>query len=68
MQLAEERRLIDQVIDGPARKHPNVATETVAATVRQAHNVFYRLRDFVPLLVERGADQTLSTQIARPAV
>ncbi|MFE3289993.1 three-helix bundle dimerization domain-containing protein [Rhodococcus sp. NPDC059234] len=58
----DEQRHIEFVIERLARKHPEVPTPTVRAIVAAAHAHFAgrRVRDFVPLLVERKAEAELS--------
>lgn len=58
----EERRLIAQVADRLARRYATVPVETVVAVVSDTHARFdgRRIRDFVPLLVERAAKEKLS--------
>jgi len=56
-----EEALIDEVQHRLARKYDQVPPDDVAAVVRRARARFEgcRVRDFVPLLVERRAGQEL---------
>ncbi len=62
-QQVEEREL-DRIIEGLQRAFPNVKPRVVRHAVRQAHQGFASspIRDFVPLLVERAARETLIGQ------
>lgn len=64
----EEGQLIEQVIERLARKHPHIPRRDVSAVVLSAHNHFRgrKIRDFVPLLVERHAHEQL-TSMTEPA-
>lgn len=66
MESGEERRLIEQVIERLASRHSHVALETVIAAVSDAHAYFdgSRIRDFVPLFVERKAGKKLSELVS----
>jgi hypothetical protein len=57
-----EAALIDQVRERLVRKFSHVPKEQISATVAQAHARFEhsRVRDFVPLLVERRARVVLA--------
>jgi len=59
---ASERALIGQVVERLTRKNPTVPQETVATLVNAAHARFdqSKVRDFVPLLVERRAKVLLA--------
>jgi hypothetical protein len=59
----EEPALIEEVKHRLARRYAEFAPEHVAAIVQDAHARFdrSRVRDFVPLLVERRAGEELST-------
>jgi hypothetical protein len=57
-----EQTIIDQLVERLTNRYPSIAQSTVARVV---HDVYARfdgrpLRDFVPLLVERGARSELS--------
>ncbi|MDV6271405.1 three-helix bundle dimerization domain-containing protein [Rhodococcus globerulus] len=62
----EEDRLIAQTQARLTTKFPSVSAEAVAEVVASAHAHFagHRIRDFVPLLVERMAKEKLSTLVA----
>ena len=57
-----ERALIGQVVERLTRKNPTVPQETVATVVNAAHSRFdqCKIRDFVPVLVERRAKVLLA--------
>jgi hypothetical protein len=59
----EERALIDDVARRLVNKYAAFPPDHVAAVVRHAHARFRgsRVRDFIPLLVERRAVEELST-------
>lgn len=61
----EEDRMIAQTRTRLTTKYPSVPAETVARAVASAHAHFagHRIRDFVPLLVERMAKEKLSTLV-----
>lgn len=61
----EEDRLIAQTRTRLTAKYPSVSEETVARAVASAHAHFagHRIRDFVPLLVERMAKEKLSSLV-----
>jgi hypothetical protein len=61
----EEDRLIAQTRTRLIAKFPSVSEENVAGAVESAHAHFagHRIRDFVPLLVERMAKEKLSTLV-----
>ncbi|HEX2213934.1 MAG TPA: hypothetical protein VHH12_10905 [Mycobacterium sp.] len=54
--------VIEQVAERLAVQYPNVGADTVAALVQQNHAQFSdsRIRDFIPLFVERRARRTLA--------
>jgi hypothetical protein len=56
-----EAALINEVRERLARKYPQVSEARLSVTVAQAHAAFAdsRVRDFIPLLVERRARQAL---------
>jgi hypothetical protein len=62
MAEVSEQALIGQVVERLARKNPTVPQEAVAAFVNEAHSRFdqSKVRDFVPLLVERRAKVQLA--------
>ncbi len=57
-----EQALIGQVVERLARNHPAVPQEVVATLVNAAHSRFdqSKIRDFVPMLVERRAKVQLA--------
>jgi hypothetical protein len=57
MKGVSEQALIGQVVERLARNNPTVPQETVATLVNAAHSRFdqSKVRDFIPLLVERRA-------------
>lgn len=62
MSIDEETRQVDQVADRLAARHPDVPHDKVEQIVHAAHAKFDAgsVRDFVPLLVERSAKQTIA--------
>ncbi|MCX2931986.1 hypothetical protein ORI20_17025 [Mycobacterium sp. CVI_P3] len=62
MGTVSEVTLIQQVVDRLAAAYPDVPHDEVAQTVAVAHDRFQhcRIREFVPLLVERRARAELS--------
>lgn len=62
MAEVSEQSLIGQVVERLARNNPIVPQEAVAALVNEAHSRFdqSKVRDFVPLLVERRAKVQLA--------
>ncbi len=62
----DEDRAITEVTARLARRFPAVSAEAVRETVRLAYQNFAGrpVRDFVPVLVEREAKQTLANRIA----
>lgn len=65
MDAEEERRMIDQVGQRLAAAHPDIPAESVDAAVVAAHARFEgrRIRDFVPLFVERAAKTNLASLV-----
>lgn len=65
MDTAEEKRLVLQVVERLTARHSEVPQETIIAAVSDAHARFEgsRIRDFVPLFVERRVKQMLATLI-----
>ena len=61
-----EQALIGQVVERLARNNPTVPQEIVATLVNEAHSRFdqSKVRDFVPLLVERRAKVLLAKLVA----
>lgn len=64
---ADERRQIDQVVDRLTESFPYVPEFVITETVDSAHRRFdgARIREFVPLFVERHCRQVF---ILQPAV
>jgi hypothetical protein len=65
----EERALIDDVQRRLAEKYSALPTDQVAAVVRHAYSQFQssRVRGFIPLLVQRRADEELEElSVLRP--
>lgn len=65
MDAEEERRMIDQVAERLAAAHPDIPAESVDEAVVAAHARFdgRRIRDFVPLFVERTATTDLVSRV-----
>ena len=59
-----EKAMINEVQDRLARKFEHLAPDHISVAVQQAHARFdeSRVRDFVPLLVERRATKELFEQ------
>lgn len=57
----EERALIEDIERRLAKKYPALPPDHIAAVVEHVHAQFQAstVRDFVPLLVERRADEEL---------
>jgi hypothetical protein len=65
----QEQQQIDQIADKLADKHSEVPTEAVTEIVEDAYHKFdgQPIRDFVPLLAERRAQEELGgNPIATP--
>ena len=62
MRDSNEQTAIDQLAERLTRLYPNLGADKVAAIVHQSHDNFVdsRIRDFVPLFVERRARQRLA--------
>lgn len=56
-----EQTIIEQLAQRLARRFPTLSGETIMQVVRQHHARFdgSRIRDFIPLFVERGAKADL---------
>ncbi|KPH21555.1 hypothetical protein AN948_01070 [Rhodococcus sp. ADH] len=65
MTPAEEERQINQVKAHLAAAFPNATSNVVDAVVTEAYHRFNPalVRDFIPLLVERRARESLTSQI-----
>lgn len=63
-----EQTIIDQLVVRLTQRYPAIAKSTVEGVVRNLHAKFdgRPLRDFIPLLVERGAKAALE-QLQVPA-
>jgi hypothetical protein len=59
---ASEWSAIKQLVDRLRSAYPDVSADTVATVVHHTHAKFdgHRVRDFVPLFVERGAKEQLA--------
>jgi hypothetical protein len=67
MQTPDESKEIEEVIDRLMKKFPTATREEVVAAVSKEHQalVGHRVRDFVPVLVEKQAKNRLKTAHAR---
>jgi len=67
VERAEERRQIDQIVDRLTELFPYVPDHVISDTVDSAHQRFdgARIREFVPLFVERSCRELF---ILQPAV
>ena len=67
MRHDDELKQIATVSERLATRHPEVERESIEVAVREAHQSYAgsRVRDFVPLLVERDAVDRLSLRDAR---
>lgn len=65
MKTDEEERLIAHAVTRLSVEYPSVPADDVARIVASAHVHFdgHRVRDFVPLLVERMAGERLSSLV-----
>ncbi|ANQ75374.1 hypothetical protein F6X56_02505 (plasmid) [Rhodococcus erythropolis] len=65
MKTEEEERLIAHAVSRLSAKYPSISADVVADAVASAHAHFDdKVRDFVPLLVERMAGEKLSSLVA----
>jgi hypothetical protein len=57
-----EKTAIEQLVDRLKQNYPDVSADTIVTVVHQNHARFHGrpVRDFVPLLVERGAKRELA--------
>ncbi|OPX09719.1 hypothetical protein B1790_14790 [Mycobacterium sp. AT1] len=60
---SNERAVISQLVDRLMASYPDVSPETVTMVVEHQHAEFdgSRVRDFIPLFVERRARRELAT-------
>jgi hypothetical protein len=68
--FSSEAALIDEVRERLVRRYSHVPKDQISAAVTQAHARFTqsRVRDFIPLLVERRAGAELAhSESSRPA-
>jgi hypothetical protein len=67
MNSQEEQRQLDQVVERLAKKYSSVPADHVVDAVNTAYSRFdgSRIRDFVPLFVERIAHESLSTLVSQ---
>ncbi|MFE7422043.1 three-helix bundle dimerization domain-containing protein [Rhodococcus sp. NPDC057529] len=63
MSIDEENRQVERVVDRLAGVHADLPHQRVEQIVHEAHAAFDagRVRDFIPLLVERSAKRTIAT-------
>ena len=64
--IADENAAMDQVAERLAARFPTVAAETIVAIVREVYLALAdaRVRDFIPVLVEREAKTRLQLAAA----
>ena len=64
----DEARAIDDVTRRLATNYPHLDVRAIAAEVETAHGQFAgsRIRDFIPLFVERAVRDRLAAQPAQP--
>ena len=64
----DEARAIDDVTRRLATNYPHLDVRAIAAEVKTAHGQFAgsRIRDFIPLFVERAVRDRLAAQPAQP--
>lgn len=64
--IADEEAAMDQVAERLATRFPEVAAETIAAIVGEVYVALAdaRVRDFIPVLVEREAKSRLQVVAA----
>ncbi|WP_024287412.1 three-helix bundle dimerization domain-containing protein [Cellulomonas sp. KRMCY2] len=69
MRQEDELKQIASVSDRLAVRHPDLDRRTIEAAVQEAHGVYAgsRVRDFVPLLVERDARDLLAGRGRTPS-
>ncbi|GAB4587029.1 three-helix bundle dimerization domain-containing protein [Nocardia sp. IFM 10818] len=66
MAAPEEDQQIDELITRLAIRFPHLTSRVVAEVVRGIHREFdgHRVREFIPLLVERIAERHLSRRVS----
>ncbi|WP_327145447.1 three-helix bundle dimerization domain-containing protein [Nocardia sp. NBC_01327] len=66
MSASEEERQISELVGRLADKFPHLAERVVGEEVRGIHREFngHRVREFIPLLVERIAERQLSRRVS----
>ncbi|MCD2104591.1 hypothetical protein O4214_14945 [Rhodococcus erythropolis] len=66
MKIEEEERLIAHAVTRLSAKYSSISADVVGDAVASAHAHFdgNKVRDFVPLLVERMAGEKLSSLVA----
>lgn len=67
MQTPDESKEIDEVIDRLMKKFPSATRDEVVEAVSKEHEALtgHRVRDFVPVLVEKQAKKRLKPVHAR---
>ncbi|MEV6066187.1 hypothetical protein AB0L82_06530 [Nocardia sp. NPDC052001] len=66
MTASEEERQISELVARLAAKFPHLTARVVGEEVRGIHRDFegHRVREFIPLLVERIAERQLSKRVS----
>ena len=70
MEQREEVKELSRITDRLYARHPGMPREVVDAVVRDVHDGYARsrVRDFVPLLVEREARERLRAESSTPVL
>ncbi|MVU77574.1 hypothetical protein GPX89_10015 [Nocardia sp. ET3-3] len=71
MRAPEEEQQISELVDRLTEKFPHLTAQSVSEEVRGIHREFddHRVREFIPLLVERIAERQLSRRVSyRPTL
>jgi len=65
---AHEAREIDEVIERLRERFPDISPQRIAAAVTEAHGTFEGrpIRDFIPVFVERAAQESLTEPPGAP--